>query len=379
MGRGKDVFKQLLRFLPDGWEAKAKELGAFQRAREIKSPKELLWLLLLYLTEGKSFAGTSALVGLSGEASLSKRAVFKRIQNCCEWLKWMCQHICRQAGLLIEKPQWLGGKKVVLVDGSEDVKCGKEKLYFMLHYCIDLFTLCVREFLITDMKTGEKLANFKSIGKGDIVIADRIYGTLLGIIYLMSLGADYVLRIRARCFNIYDENKQKIDLLEHFSGLQEGETAEIAAQVSIKKGEYVPVRVCALRKDEDSERKGMKKMIKTNQRKLGGKPVSELQQGYNKYIIVVTSLGQEVSTAQVLGLYRARWQIEIAFKRLKSIFRYNEMPARLRIRKIESAPKRPFCRKIPKSHFRNSLSCKELRILTFRKMAQIRLFGADSN
>ena len=62
MGRGKDRFKQLLGLLPEGWEAKAKELGAFQRAREIKSPEELLRLILLYLTEGKSFAGTSALI-----------------------------------------------------------------------------------------------------------------------------------------------------------------------------------------------------------------------------------------------------------------------------------------------------------------------------
>ena len=73
----------------------------------------------------------------------------------------------------------------------------------------------------------------------------------------------------------------------------------------------------------------MKRLVKTNQRKKGGKPVSELQQEYNKYIIVITSLEQEISTAQVLELYRMRWQIEIAFKHLKSIFRYNEMPARL--------------------------------------------------
>ena len=108
---------QLLSLLPEGWVEKAKELGAFQRAREIKSPIELLRLLLLYLTEGKSFAGTSALIGLSGEVKMSKRAVFKRIQKCGEWLKWICQHIYRKAGLLIEKPQWLKGKNVVLVDG----------------------------------------------------------------------------------------------------------------------------------------------------------------------------------------------------------------------------------------------------------------------
>jgi hypothetical protein len=328
MGRENYKFEQLLSLLPEGWEAKAKELGAFKRAREIKTPGELLHLVLLYLTEGKSFAGTSALIQLSGEASLNKIAVFKRMQKCGLWLRWMCEHIYRQAGLLVDKPLWLEGKNVLLVDGSEDVKCGEQKQYFMLHYSIDLFTLSEREFLITDMQTGEKLVNFKDIRTNDIVIGDRIYGTLPGIAYLMSRHAYYVLRIRAGCFSIYDRNNEKIDLLEQFSGLQEGETAEITGYCKIN-DRYEQVRFCALRKDMDSERKGLKRLVKENQRKQGGKPVTELQQGYNKYIIVATSLGDEITAAQVLDLYRARWQIEIAFKRLKSIFCYNEMPARL--------------------------------------------------
>jgi hypothetical protein len=52
MGREKSGFKQVLDLLPEGWEEKAKELGALQRAREIKTPEELLRLNLLYLTKG---------------------------------------------------------------------------------------------------------------------------------------------------------------------------------------------------------------------------------------------------------------------------------------------------------------------------------------
>ena len=72
MGRGEIRFEQVLRFLPEGWEAKAKELGAFKRARGIQTVEELLRLILLYLTEGKSFAGTSAITQLSGEAMIGK-------------------------------------------------------------------------------------------------------------------------------------------------------------------------------------------------------------------------------------------------------------------------------------------------------------------
>jgi hypothetical protein len=327
MGREKDQFKRLLKLLPEGWEEKARELGALQRAREIKTPEELLRLVLLYLTEGKSFAGTGAITALSGETSMSKVAVFKRVRNSGLWLQWLCEHVYRRAGLLAEKPRWLKGRNILLTDGSEDVRCGERKQYFMLHYCIDLFTLAAREFLMTDMKTGEKLANFQKLGKDDIVVADRAYGTPPGVAYLKRHGAGYVLRIKGSGFTVFNGKKEKTDLLQRFSGLKEGECADTAVWCVID-GVYEPVRVCALRKDRDSERKGMKRLVKTYQRKSGGKPVSKLQKEYNKYIMVITSLGKNVSPERVLELYRARWQIEIAFKRLKSIFRYNEMPAR---------------------------------------------------
>jgi hypothetical protein len=85
MGKEIYTFKDLLALLPEGWQAKAKELGAFERAREVKSPEDLPRLIFLYLTEGRSFAGTSALVHLSGDMHLSKTAVYNRTGNSGEW------------------------------------------------------------------------------------------------------------------------------------------------------------------------------------------------------------------------------------------------------------------------------------------------------
>ena len=327
MGRGEERFKQLLGMLPEGWEAKAKELGALQRPREIKTAEELLRLILLYLTEGKSFAGTSAIIKLLGEAELGKTAVCKRIQNSADWLQWLCENTCRRAGLIVAKPKWLKNKNVLVEDGSEDVICGVRRRCYMLHYSLDLFTLDTRELLVTDRKTGEKLANFTQFGKDDIVMGDRAYGTLLGIAYLRERNAGYVLRIKPRGFAVYDGKKRKTDLLKRFSRLKEGKTADITVQCLIG-GRYEPIRICALRKDGESERKGIKRLTKENQRKQGGKPVSEGQRESNKYIIVATSLGEEASADQVFELYRARWQIEIAFKRLKSLFAYNDLPSK---------------------------------------------------
>jgi hypothetical protein len=329
MGRETEQFNELLRMLPEGWEAKAKELGAFCRAREIKTPADLLRMILLYLTEGRSFGGTSALLNLSTEVEMSKVAVFKRMRGSAAWLRWLCENIYRGAGLLTEKPQWLGNRNVILIDGSETVTSGHERKMYMLHYSIDLFTLTAREFQVTKQSTGEKLLNFKEIGPDDIVIADRAYGNKPGVSYLTERGAGFVLRIQGRGPGnaLYTMKQEKINLFEELSALQDGEITDIPGYCVIN-DRYEKVRICAMRKDASSERAGLKRLTKTNQRKRGGKEVSREQQLNNKYIILATSLDGEVSAEQVLELYRARWQIEVAFKRLKSLFQYNELPAK---------------------------------------------------
>jgi hypothetical protein len=137
-----------------------------------------------------------------------------------------------------------------------------------------------------------------------------------------------VLRLRGNAFSVYEEGGKKVEILEGFRGLEEGESRSIVVYGKIG-GELVPLRLCGLRKDGDSERKGLKRLKKENQRKQQGKEVSEKQAEWNKYIIVMTSLGAEVSASSVLELYRARWQIELVFKRLKSLFGYNGVPMKV--------------------------------------------------
>jgi hypothetical protein len=81
--------------MPEGGEDTAKELGALLRIREIKNPTDLLRLVFLYLTEGKSFSGTAALLKLTGIGSMTKKAVFTRFQTCGAWLRWLGENSYR--------------------------------------------------------------------------------------------------------------------------------------------------------------------------------------------------------------------------------------------------------------------------------------------
>ena len=248
-------FGWLLEMLPEGWEAKAKELGAMKRARVVKTPGELLRLILLYFTEGKSFAGTAALARLSGIAEISKVALFKRMRNSKEWLKWLSQNVYRRAGLTAAKPGWLKGRDVLLVDGSEDVRCGVRRQCYMLHYSLELFTLDAREFIVTDIGTGERLSNFTDIKEDDILVGDRAYGNMPGIAHARKFGAGFALRIRGWKHAFFDEKNRKMDMSWLLSALKEGETADIPAKCLVDG----PVRAgaCLCAEERRRERGGL--------------------------------------------------------------------------------------------------------------------------
>lgn len=66
--------------------------------------------------------------------------------------------------------------------------------------------------------------------------------------------------------------------------------------------------------------------IKQHRNRRVGDPRSIEAAGF---IIIVTSLDAKVCDAdEVLALYRPRWQIELAFNRLKSLIQIDRLPAK---------------------------------------------------
>jgi hypothetical protein len=339
MGEDNYTFEDLTAILPEFWREKAKELGALQRAREIKTPEDLLKLIFLYLTEGKSFGNTSALLSMSESCHLTKKAIYTRLCHSAEWLRWLCENLCRESRMLVEKPAWLEGKRVYVVDASDESVYGSSKTDYRLHYSVGLFDLGMKEMRLTDAKTGEKLSNFERFGKDDLVIADRAYGTIAGIEYLGARGSDYLLRYRTGAFNLYSREHERVEVTEFFQGLEPGGCGEVTLYYQVK-GEYKPVRLCAIRKTAEAEAKGVERLKAMNRMKSHGKPPSEAQLANNRYVIVMTSL-LESEAYLILQLYRFRWQIELVFKRLKSLFGYNQIPS-----KVEASAKAWFYGKL---------------------------------
>jgi hypothetical protein len=219
----------------------------------------------------------------------------------------------------------LGGKEVYLADASDEPARGNDKADYRPRYAINLFDLGMKEMSLTKTDCGEKLGNFEKFVEGDIAMGDRGYCSIQGIEYALSCGADYLIRYGTKRFNLYNENHKKVNILRYFKGLKAGESGS-ASLYYLYKGKYKPVRLCAVRKTKVAEAQGLKKLRETNARKVRGKP-SKAQKAYNRYVIIISSL-EGIDASLLMELYRQRWQIELAFKRLKSLFGYSEIPVK---------------------------------------------------
>jgi len=82
-------------------------------------------------------------------------------------------------------------------------------------------------------------------------------------------------------------------------------------------------RVCAIRKSEQAIQQAHRRLQRKASKQQTILKPQTLE--YAKYVIVFTTLATE-SVSQVLEYYRLRWQIELAFKRMKTLAQLGHIP-----------------------------------------------------
>ena len=307
--------------LPEGWAEKGKDLNVIKRYREIKSEEDLMYLGLFHTLNGTSILEMSAVAKTLKIGSLSDVAFMKNFEKCGDWFAALTDELCLQEVANFNVPEYLKNRNLKGVDTTVITEKGKTKRSYNLHYQMDIFKMSTVSYKLTDEKCGEKLTNF-DFKENDIVVADRAYGTIQSISHCKKCGADFIIRLRTNCFNLYNDNGKEINLLDKISHLKNEESMEFTCGINAK--EQSKLRICVKKKSEDACKKMSEKLKKKNAKKQYGQ--TEEAKALNNYIIVATSIGYEMSADEILETYRLRWQIEIFFKRLKSLMDVGELP-----------------------------------------------------
>jgi hypothetical protein len=314
---------ELIKRLPEDYERACFETKAIERKREIKNPMDLIKLVLLYLIGGYSQIEMSVIASEMGIAKLNDTAFLKRFAKCREWLSWMVSEIIPKPIVEYALPESLQGYSIAAVDASDVTEKGRSGRTFKLHYAIDLITFKCLSCKITGQKTGETLKNF-SLKEKWILLADRIYGTLTSMEHCIQAKADFILRLRYAAFKLYDSSGNEIELLKKLCKVTSDIATDIEVYVKLPALGFTRLRICAVRIPDEklenvkrrNKRKDSKKQTKTSAQALK----------MSEYVVVITALPAIISACDIICLYQLRWQVEIFFKRLKSIMDFGNVP-----------------------------------------------------
>lgn len=307
-------YRYLLQFLPEGWQQQAKHLGALRRCRGIPDAETLLQVLLVHLAEGISLRETATRFKTAQLVELSDVAIMERLKGAGEWFRWMNTELMNQ-WVSKTPPQVFGTQReIVLVDGTRIKEPGPTGSSWCLHYGLTLPQLCCVQMQVLDHHGAhESFARFQ-VRPGALYVGDRAYAPFRSIGHVLHQGGEVLVRFPLKHLPLWSEDGHRFDVLAHARTLSTGECGDW--QVSLQ--DHHPGRVCIIKKSRQATQQALRAVRRAAQ-KHGNKTHPETLEAAG-YVLVFTSLPRtELPAAQALELYRGRWQIELVFKRLKSI------------------------------------------------------------
>src|SRR5215208_1930528 len=317
----------LLSFLPseEVLEATARSYGAIQRLRAVDRASTLLRLALVYGFCGFSLRQTAAWAEAAEVASLSDVALLKRFRKTPDWLGHLL------AVKLTERvnPVPPDATRLRLIDATTISAPGSTGTDWRVHLDFDPGALAISEIQLTQAEGGESLFRYE-FEPGELVVADRGYSHRPGLLHVLEAGAHFIVRWNWSSVPLQQPGGGEFPLLEALRALPDAQARAFDLEIKPDPRESsvaVAVRLAAVRKSEEAAEQSRKKVLHEAARK-GRKTQPETLELAGYVLVLTSTSAANFSPEQILDIYLFRWQIEIIFKRLKSLLQLDELPAK---------------------------------------------------
>jgi len=303
-------------------EASARASGALVRAREVKDGATPLRLALAYGGCGLSLRQTAAWAAAQGVAELSDVALLGRLEAAAGWLGEV-------AGALLAArvaPEETGGRRLRLVDGTAVCHPGADRTSWRLHAAYDPHDRRLVALELSDGRGAERLSRV-AWRPGDVAVADRYYARPRELRPVLEAGADPVVRTGWNSLRLRTAEGGAFDAVAALDAAGEA-PAEREVRVDERRGgATLALRLVIARLPEAAAERARRRLRK-DAAKRGRTPDPRSLKAAG-FVLLLTSLPPaEFPPGRVLALYRLRWQVELAFKRLKSLLGLGALPAK---------------------------------------------------
>jgi len=314
----------LRRWLPMDLEASAKAARFVRRTTGRLNAELWLRLILMHVVGGLSLEQTMLRARKLGWAELSAVALFKRLRVAQQWLADLCAGLLtKQRALLGDLHPWPEGYAIRLIDATDVQEPGSTGTAWRIHYSMRMPQMVCDHYEVTDAKGGEKFGRFE-FREDELAIADRGYSHREGVAHVMEAGAQVLVRWNPAGFPLEDNHGKPATMLQWLRRLPPRSARECKVWFQ-HQGKRRALRLCAIRKSRMATEAARRKARQTA--KDRGRTIQDETLEYAEFILVLCSAEPaRLSCFAALELYRGRWQVELAFKRLKSLLDAGHVP-----------------------------------------------------
>jgi hypothetical protein len=314
-------WQSLAEFLPPDYEALAAE---HQQAEtkygnaKIRDAGTLLRFILLHVGADLPLRQTVAVMAEAGGPRLSPMRLHKKMARAAPYLRALVE---RMVDWPVEgAPERWGGYVFSAVDATVVCGPGACGTDARIHTKLRVADVSVTSMEVTDETGGETFCRF-AWEPGELAVADRAYFTPRGIQHVLDAGADVLVRYRLGGVELQDASGDAIDVLDAVSHLDIGETFDM--DVSAKLPDRVaPGRLVAYRLPSDAVERARERM----RREKGSELSARVFESANYVLLFTTAARSRLDANRCLQGYRLRWQIELQFKRWKSLCGFDLLP-----------------------------------------------------
>jgi Transposase DDE domain len=294
----------------------ARETGAFLRARAFANAIDMLRMILAYCLGAGGLRSTAAWAASVGLVDIANTALLYRLRRSEKWLAWLVgQALCSAA------PKASTGRPIRIVDATNVVKAGavakRTNKLWRIHSAFDLPAEHFGFFELTDARGGERLDRAPVV-EGEIRLADRAYLQPQRMAAVIAAGADLVVRAGWKNARWRDAGGNPVHILDWLAEASASGSVDRPVFIAHKSAPALAMRLVAVKKPPEAAEAA--RQAARRAARIGRHTVSEGTLLAAEWMILVTSLPEKSFSADdIVALYRLRWRVELAFKRLKSV------------------------------------------------------------
>ena len=290
-----------------------------KRKRVLKSLDLLMKAIFVYITEPLSFQRLSDRMACQHGVVMSDTAWRKQILKAAPILmEWVLRQQ-KDTKLEGSAQTTLGLSNVNAIDATDLPVQGGDATSRRIHTIFSVSAHRCTYTEVTDRHGGERLNRFP-LQQNALYFADRAYGRTPQLAYAIEQKAYVVTRISPNHVTFYTASDCREKL--SFPGLLKEASFSTVAYFKSDKKVY-SIRVLGAKLPEEKHaaaEKRVRRKASRNQRKISPETVT-----YAQWVFLAATLPDSCSDAEIMEAYRLRWQIELHFKRVKSLLNFHKL------------------------------------------------------